>query len=102
MKLVIFFRSNTIVQHVTFNNILQHSLQLIYWLTWMSFGKADAEQKKANITTLIRQTQTDLLEDKSSTLTQKGSRYGTTLLKTDVFQAPLIMNVKCWIACIVW
>ncbi|XP_050966693.1 coiled-coil domain-containing protein 180 isoform X1 [Labeo rohita] len=34
-----------------------------------------AEQKKAKITTLIRQTQTDLLlEDKSSTLIQKGSR----------------------------
>ncbi|XP_016356513.1 coiled-coil domain-containing protein 180 [Sinocyclocheilus anshuiensis] len=34
-----------------------------------------AEQKKANITTLIRQTQTGLLlEDKSSTLMQKGSR----------------------------
>ncbi|KAK2911716.1 hypothetical protein Q8A67_003849 [Cirrhinus molitorella] len=34
-----------------------------------------AEQKKANITTLIRQTQTNLLlEDKSSTLIQKGSR----------------------------
>ncbi|XP_026067899.1 coiled-coil domain-containing protein 180 [Carassius auratus] len=33
-----------------------------------------AEQKKANITTLIRQAQTDPLEDKSSTLMQKGSR----------------------------
>ncbi|XP_042580588.1 coiled-coil domain-containing protein 180 [Cyprinus carpio] len=34
-----------------------------------------AEQKKANIATLIRQTQTDLLlENKSSTLMQKGSR----------------------------
>lgn len=43
----------------------------------MSFGKADAEQKKENITKLIRQAQTGLLlEDKSSTLMQKGSRYG--------------------------
>lgn len=74
----------------------------------MSFGKADAEQKKANITTLIRQTQTDLLlEDKSSTLMQKGSRYGNTALKIDVFQAPFFLIVygtlimKCWIACVV-
>lgn len=55
----------------------------------MSFGKADAEQKKENITKLIRQAQTGLLlEDKSSTLMQKGSRYGNTITKENVFQAP--------------